>query len=61
MDSGFGDDVCVQAVAEVDGVDVVTGARLASASQAVELLAQRVPGPGSTHHSKSLYMIVKKT
>jgi hypothetical protein len=29
VDSGFGDDVCVQAVAEIDGVDVVAGAELA--------------------------------
>ena len=31
MDSGFGDDVGVQAVAEVDGVDVIAGANLACA------------------------------
>ena len=31
VDGGFGNDVCVQAVAEVDGVDVVTGAKLACA------------------------------
>jgi hypothetical protein len=31
MDGGFGDDVGVEAVAEVDGVDVVTGAKLACA------------------------------
>lgn len=30
MDGGFGDDVGVEAVAEVDGVDVVTGAELVS-------------------------------
>jgi hypothetical protein len=31
MDGGFGDDVGVETVAEVDGVDVVTGAKLACA------------------------------
>ena len=30
MDTGFGDDVGVQAVAEVDGVDVVTDGRQGS-------------------------------
>jgi hypothetical protein len=29
MDGGFGDDVGVEAVAEIDGVDVVTDNRLA--------------------------------
>lgn len=33
MDSGFGDDVGVQAVAKVDRVDVVAGAELACAQQ----------------------------
>jgi hypothetical protein len=32
VDSGFGDDVCVEAVAEIDGVDVVAGVKLACAS-----------------------------
>jgi hypothetical protein len=30
VDSGFGDDVRVEAVAKIDGVDIVTGANLAS-------------------------------
>lgn len=44
MDSGFGDDVGVQAVAEIDGVDVVTGAKLACADQGTGSVAkQAVP------------------
>lgn len=31
MDGGFGDDVGVEAVAKIDGVDVVAGAKLACA------------------------------
>lgn len=33
MYGGLGDDVGVQAVAKIDGVDVVTGAKLACAQQ----------------------------
>lgn len=33
VDGGFGHNVCVEAVAEVDGVDVVAGAKLASGEQ----------------------------
>ena len=29
VDGGFGDDIGVEAVAEIDGVDIVTGAKLA--------------------------------
>jgi hypothetical protein len=35
VDGGFGDDVCVQAVTEIDGVDVVAGAILACAQERV--------------------------
>lgn len=69
VNGGLGDDVGVQAVAEVDGVDVVTGANLVCARSsarlaelklcgAVSICARRV---GCTHHSKSLYIMVKKT
>lgn len=39
MDGGLGDDVGVQAVAEIDGVDVVTGAKLACADQGTGRIA----------------------
>ena len=76
MDGNFGDDVGVEAVAEIDGVDVVADLsaqhRLASGTkrtiaQAVGQLAQVVRGEGEegkrglAYHSKSLYMMVKKT
>lgn len=56
MDSGFGDDIGVEAVAEVDRVDIVTVANM----------LERICGGGRqeqgiSHHSKSLYMMVKKT
>lgn len=50
MDSGFGNDVRVQSVAEVDRVDVVT--------DSVSVILRCVH---CAYHSKSLYMIVKKT
>jgi hypothetical protein len=62
MDSGFGNDVGVEAVTEVDGVDVVAGAKLALGQQgaaASSICDDTVSG--ATHHSRSLYMIVKKT
>ena len=33
MDGGFGDYVCVQAVAEVDGIDIITFRKAISASR----------------------------
>ena len=71
--SGFGDNVGVEAVAEVDGVDVVAGAKLACARRprCTPQRRRRVPdsrqargwgwGWGATHHSKSLYIMVKNT
>jgi hypothetical protein len=65
VDGGFGDDVGVKAVAEVDGVDVVAGAKLACADHGTavsrRLLRHGLVYLGWTHHSRSLYMIVKKT
>jgi hypothetical protein len=40
VDSGFGDDVGVQAVTEIDGVDVVAGAKLACADQGTGCVAK---------------------
>jgi len=39
VDGGLGDDVGVQAVAEIDGVNVVTGAKLACADQGTGRIA----------------------
>jgi hypothetical protein len=39
VDGGFGDDVGVQAVAEIDRVDVVTGAKLACAHRGTGCVA----------------------
>jgi len=53
VDGGLGDDVGVQAVAEIDGVDVVTGAKLACADQGTGRIAwiatpwHCMPGVGS--------------
>lgn len=66
MNGGLGDDVGVQAVAEVDGVDVVTGAKLACAyvwrrlGCSLSYARHRVLRY-CTHHSRSLYIMVKKT
>jgi len=70
VDGGLGDDVGVQAVAEVDRVNVVTGAKLACAciwarsanSSFVKLCRAAAPEEQRcTHHSRSLYIMVKKT
>jgi hypothetical protein len=85
VDGGFGNDVSVEAVAEVNWVDVVAGAKCqcqgcdkvlmwelrGSASRrdetsrmlATELSCclQTVSGREETYHSRSLYMMVKKT
>jgi hypothetical protein len=71
VNGGFGDDVSVEAVAKVDGVDIVTatkirfgqiGACLACAGSEGRLGSSKCAGlGGDAHHSKSLYMIVKKT
>ena len=42
MYGGLGDDVCVQAVAQVNGVDVVAGAKISMCSVVV-LRSQRAP------------------
>lgn len=39
MDGGLRDDVGVQAVAEIDGVDVVTGAKLECVDQGMGRIA----------------------
>lgn len=58
MDSGFGNDVGVQAVAEIDGVDVVAGAKLACASrehqprsECLYQIGARLPVKAETVHS----------
>jgi hypothetical protein len=66
MDGGLGDDVGVEAVTEVDGVDVVAGAKLEcadriAASRGSAGWARRLLRAEGTYHSRSLYMIVKKT
>jgi hypothetical protein len=70
VNGGLGDDVGVQAVAEVNRVDVITGAKLACAcfwarlanSSFVKLFRAAAAGElGCTHHSRSLYIMVKKT
>lgn len=73
VDAGFGHDVGVESVTEVDGVDVVAGVL---GSFALALFSSLVPtsedaGEGEKkegrenwrcmYHSRSLYMIVKKT
>lgn len=53
--SGFGDDVGVQAVTEVDGVNVIAGAKLACAQQdAGHTVLRMVP---YTEHQASLYRL----
>lgn len=54
MYGGLRYDVGVQAVAKVDGVDVVTGRALSAGN----ILRHK---ESITYHSRSLYMIVKKT
>lgn len=69
MDGGFGDDVGVETVAQVDRVDVVTaneGAHVSDlqskARSLTESLTQASPrGKKIAHHSRSLYMMVKNT
>ena len=40
MDGGFRDDIGVEAVAEIDGVDVIAGAKLACAEARRRIVAQ---------------------
>jgi hypothetical protein len=64
VDSGFGDDIGIEAVAEVDGVDVVAGKRgSVSLDFAFDVDQDGIQGKeaGETHHSRSLYIIVKNT
>lgn len=68
MDSGFGDDVGVKAVAKVDRVDVIAGEKKKKREKC-QLVFCNMRGPkavawnmtGKTHHSRSLYIIVKNT
>lgn len=69
MNGGLGDDVGVQAVAEVDGVDVITAQEKGEAPisydhalNGMKLGARACRMQGNkTYHSRSLYMMVKKT
>lgn len=76
MDAGFRDDVGIQAVAEVDRVDIVTAmCSLAWNSKSMGILGRAQCGDycmapnwrkgliqcGPSYHSRSLYIIVKKT
>ena len=57
MNSGFRHDVGVQSVAEVDWVDIVTMGDPDQLRPCKKMARQR----GIAYHSKSLYMMVKKT
>ena len=70
MDTGFRDDIGIQAIAKVDRVDVVTVERKNPVSIGLargELLWERhgIGGKkkvgGKAYHSRSLYMMVKNT
>lgn len=81
MDGGFGDDVGVEAVAQVDRVDVVTGRQWVSLESFEDIRQLRVKHKSATglrttsshransdaslevvtYHSRSLYIMVKKT
>jgi hypothetical protein len=56
VDGGFGDDVCVQAVAQVNRVYVV-----AVGTSVSNLLVVLRRYSRFSYHSRSLYIIVKKT
>lgn len=58
----LGDDIGVQTVAEVDRVDVITMIKVHQQDVIGKSAKHQRPGSRtSTYHSKSLYMIVKKT
>ena len=57
MDSDFGDDVRVEPVAEIDRVDVVAIGKQSAPGHQPRAIFQG----GAPYHSKSLYMMVKKT
>ena len=69
VNGGLGDDVGVEAVAQVDGVNVVAGAKSACAWPTRDRAPRHNPSyagrsvlrEAATHHSRSLYMMVKKT
>lgn len=56
---GFGDDVGVKAVAKIDGVDIITIRRPTRLATVLFVSADRFDS--TTYHSRSEYMIVKKT
>lgn len=62
MYSCLGDDVGVQTVAEVDRVDVITVIKVHQQDVIGKSPRHQLPESRTrTYHSKSLYMIVKKT
>lgn len=63
MHRSLGDDVGIESIAEVNGVDVVTGSTQLAFSKSTHLEAHlsKAAKDLSTYHSKSLYMMVKKT
>jgi hypothetical protein len=60
VDSGFGDDISVEAVAQIDGVNVVTIFNILVQGKSVSN-GHDIEKCVFTHHSKSLYMMVKNT
>lgn len=67
LDAGFGDDIGIEAVAEVNGIDVVAGnteneSKVMLVSIMKLILAKTFKTCSmQTDHSRSLYIIVKKT
>lgn len=57
MDGSFRNDIGVQTITEVDGVDVVADKESVSVNMSIDRMAPQ----GKTYHSKSLYMMVKNT
>ena len=60
MYSGFRYNICVESVAEVDRVDIITGGRRVSLTFE-RYCHHHSKCVGNPYHSKSLYIIVKKT
>ena len=57
----LGNDVGIESVAEVDRIDIVTMESSISTRDNSRSALRKQPRVQKTHHSRSLYMIVKKT